>query len=113
MPTWAWIIIGIAAVGAITLVAAGYWWRGKRTERRRAEARVLRQEAEDRSRRAEERDALAEDLAKRAREEREHAEKLADRAGKLDPDSGSARKDDGGRDRDRGRGRRRQRHRSR
>lgn len=88
-----------------------YWLRGKRTERRRAEARVLRQEAEDRARRAEERDALAQDLAKRARKEREHAEKLSERAGKLDPDAVEARRDERGA----GRGRmlRRERDRSR
>jgi uncharacterized protein HemX len=86
MPVWAWIIIGIAIASAIVLLAGGFYWlRGRRTERRRAQARVLRQEADDRSRRAEERDALAEDLANRAREEREHAEKLTERAGKLDP----------------------------
>ena len=111
MAVWAWIIIGIAIAGVL-LAGALYWWRGKRTERRRAEARVLRQEAEDRARRAEERDSMAQDLAERAREEREQADKLANRAGKLDPDAADSRKDDRGRDRSRGFGRDRERHRS-
>jgi len=99
MPVWAWIIIGIAIAGVIVLLAGGFYWlRGKRTERRRAQARVLRQEADDRSRRAEERDALAEDLANRAREERERAEKLTERAGKLDPDDGRGASDERERD---------------
>jgi flagellar biosynthesis/type III secretory pathway M-ring protein FliF/YscJ len=89
MATWIWIIIAIAAVVAIGLLAFfGFGVAGRRrVERRRAEARVLRQEADERTRRAEEREAVAGKIADEAREEREHAENLAQRAGKLDPSS--------------------------
>ena len=87
MATWTWIIIGIAAAAVVGFVAVyGLGLAGRRrVERRRAEARVLRQEADERTRRAEEREAVAGDIADEARAERERAQKLAERAGKLDP----------------------------
>jgi hypothetical protein len=95
MPTWTWIIIGLAAFAAVVLVAVYGLTavRRRRVERRRAEARILRQEAEDRARRADEREALAGDIAEEAREERERARRLEQRAGKLDrPSLGRDRK---------------------
>jgi hypothetical protein len=87
MATWTWIIIAIAAVAVVGFLAVyGFSLVGRRrAERRRAEARVLRQEADERTRRAEEREAVAGHIADEARAEREHAQKLAKRAGKLDP----------------------------
>jgi len=87
MATWSWIIIGVAAAAAIVLlafIAVGVTGR-RRVERRRAEARVLREEADERTRRADEREALAGSIADEAHEEREQAQKLHRRAGKLDP----------------------------
>jgi septal ring factor EnvC (AmiA/AmiB activator) len=100
MPTWSWIIIGIAVVAALAL-AAYYGHRAvnrRRIERRRAQARVLREEAQQRVSRAEERDSLAGSLAAEAKQEREHAQKLEQRAGKLDP---SPNRDGGSRERER------------
>jgi hypothetical protein len=87
MATWTWIIIGIAAATVVGFLAVyGLSLVGRRrVERRRAEARVLRQEADERTRRAEEREAVAGHIADEARAEREQAKKLAQRAGKLDP----------------------------
>jgi flagellar biosynthesis/type III secretory pathway M-ring protein FliF/YscJ len=87
MATWTWIIIGIAAAAVVVFLAVyGLSLVGRRrVERRRAEARVLRQEADERTRRAEEREAVAGHIADEARAEREQAKKLAQRAGKLDP----------------------------
>jgi flagellar biosynthesis/type III secretory pathway M-ring protein FliF/YscJ len=100
MPTWSWIIIGIAAALVIVLAVVGTRFLGRRrVERRRAEARVLRQEAEERAHRAEEREALAGDIANQAREERKEADKLARRAGKLDPGPDRGRREDKAKDR--------------
>ena len=87
MATWTWIIIGIAAAAVVGFLAVyGLSLVGRRrVERRRAEARVLRQEADERTRRAEEREAVAGHIADEARAEWEQAKKLAQRAGKLDP----------------------------
>ena len=87
MSTWIWIVIGVAAAAALVLILFGTVVVGRRrlVERRRAQAHVFRQEAEDRNRRADERESLANDLAAQAREERERAKKLAEKAGKLDP----------------------------
>jgi flagellar biosynthesis/type III secretory pathway M-ring protein FliF/YscJ len=100
MPTWSWIIIGIAAAAALAaLVFYGVRvGKRRRIERRRAEARVLREEAQQRLSRAEERESVAGSIAAEAKEERKHAQKLEQRAGKLDP---SPNRDGGARERDR------------
>jgi predicted Holliday junction resolvase-like endonuclease len=86
MATWIWIVIGVALAAVLIVVAALTLLRGRIDEKRRAQAHKLRQEAENRARRANEREAVAKDIASQAREERELADSLQERAAKIDPD---------------------------
>jgi hypothetical protein len=88
MATWIWIAIAVGALILVALLALG---GRKASERRvvkkREEARDLRQEAEVRTRRAEEREALAQEQADRAEAERREAAEVGARAAEIDPDT--------------------------
>jgi len=88
MATWIWIAIAVGALILVALLALG---GRKASERRvvkkREEARDLRQEAEVRTRRAEEREALAQEQADRAEVERREAAEVGARAAEIDPDT--------------------------
>jgi flagellar biosynthesis/type III secretory pathway M-ring protein FliF/YscJ len=91
MDTWIYIVIGIAAVLLVALVLTTLM-RGRLADKRRAEAHKLRQEAQNRAVRAQERESVAEDIAAQAREERERSASLHERADRLDPDRNEVRK---------------------
>lgn len=85
-----WLIILIIVVGG--LVLAGLAWaatrgRERRVESKRVEAGELRQEAQVRTQRADEREGIAQEQAEQARRERLEAESELERADKVDPDS--------------------------
>ena len=87
MATWVWIVIAAAALIVLGLVVIGAWkGRERRLESKRTEAQGLRRQAEQQSRRAQERGALAEELAERSRGERQEAQVAARRADEVDPD---------------------------
>ena len=87
MDTWVWIVIIAAAVIVVLLLLwAATRGRQRRLETKRLEAGELRQEAELRARRADERQALAEEQAEAARRERVEAESRLERADQVDPD---------------------------
>jgi uncharacterized protein HemX len=88
MATWIWIVIGVAAVAAIALGVVMLGSRKRNVERRRAEARILRQEADERKRRADEKESVAKEISGQAHEERHLVRKLEERAAKLDPATG-------------------------
>lgn len=91
MPIWVWILI---AIGALVLLAVlllgGRRAKEKRTVQKREEAHELRREAEVRTQRAEEREAVAQEQADEARAERKQAAEVAERAGRVDPDRNDA-----------------------
>jgi Flp pilus assembly protein TadB len=87
MDVWVWIVIAVAAVLLVGLVIfAGRRARDRRIENKRVEARELRQEAEMRTRRADERELVAQEQAEQAQRERSGAEEAAERARRVDPD---------------------------
>jgi Tfp pilus assembly protein PilO len=87
MDTWLIIVIIVVAVVVLALLAwAVTRGRQRRLEGKRVEATELRQEAQSRVQRADERQALAEEQAERARRERAEAESRLERADEVDPD---------------------------
>ena len=86
MTTLIWILIAIAVFVVIVGVALRAT-RERRLDQRRAKAQELRREAEARSVRADEREALAREQAEIASTERAEAEKVGARANVLDPDT--------------------------
>lgn len=87
MATWVWIVIAVAALIVVGIVAVGAWkGRERRLESKRTEAQGLRRQAEQQSRRAQERSALADELADRAQGERQEAQVAGRRADEVDPD---------------------------
>jgi hypothetical protein len=87
MDTWVWIVIAIGAVLLVLiLVLAARRANERRIATKRVEAGELRQQAESRSRRADERQAIAQEQAEEARLERLRAEEAAQRASRVDPD---------------------------
>jgi flagellar biosynthesis/type III secretory pathway M-ring protein FliF/YscJ len=88
MDTWLIVVIVIVAVVVLALLAwAATRGRERRIESKRAEAGELRQEAQSRAQRADERQALAEEQAEQARRERLEAESRLERADDVDPDT--------------------------
>ena len=87
MPTWLWIIIGIAAFVILVAVAfsAVRTTRERRMMRKRTQAQELRGEAQSRLARAGEREAVAQQEMERARRERGAAEEAGQRAADIDP----------------------------
>jgi Sec-independent protein translocase protein TatA len=89
MPTWIWILIAVAAVVilALLILPALRKSRERRLEKKRGEARELRQEAEQRLSRAGEQEALGQQQIERARRERSAAENAVVHAEDVDPDA--------------------------
>ena len=88
MDTWLIIVIIVVAIVVIGVLAwAATRGRQRRLESKRVEAGELRQEAQSRAQRADERQALAEEQAEQARRERVEAESRLERADEVDPDT--------------------------
>jgi Flp pilus assembly protein TadB len=87
MDAWVWIVIAVAAILLVGLVIfGGRRARERQIENKRVEAHELRQEADMRARRAEERELVAQEQAEQAQRERSGAEEAAERARRVDPD---------------------------
>ena len=83
--TWI-IVIVVAAAIVLGLILWAVLGRNRRIEKRREEASGLREEAQTRTRRAQQAELAAVEHAKRAKEEREAAEHHLARAQEVDPD---------------------------
>jgi hypothetical protein len=83
--TWI-IVIVVAAAIVLGLILWAVFGRNRRIQKRREEAASLREEAETRSRRAQQAELAAEEHSQRAKEEREAAEHHMARAQEVDPD---------------------------
>lgn len=79
------IVLGVLLLVGIIIVG-GRRTQERRLEGKREEASELRDDAQTRARRAEEREALAQEQAERAKEERLAADEQLQRADKVDPD---------------------------
>ena len=88
MPTWLWIVIGIAAFVVLVAIAlpVGRRARDRRVAQKRTQAQELRDEAQRRLATAGQREAVAQQQTERARRERGAAEEAARRAADVDPD---------------------------
>jgi FtsZ-interacting cell division protein ZipA len=81
-----WIIVIVVVAVIVLALLLGWLGRSRRTGKRREEAAGLREEAQTRSRRAQQAELAAEEHAERAKREREAADEHAARAREVDPD---------------------------
>ena len=86
MTTLIWIVIAVAIVVVVAGLVGLRTTSERRLAQRREKALELRQEVEERTARADQREALSREQAEIAQNERSEAEKIGARANKLDPD---------------------------